>query len=151
MAGSLRKLFFISTTPPALGVCGKDDTLLFGVEKAQFLFSGQQTEHKRHTELHPQAVHSWETLEASSQWLFLQKDKKMKFFHYWKKKKRNLSEEHAAEQALTSPAAHMVGKAAWHRASPCSPGGTVIAEGYPVNAPAHQDSRKEEKQVQSWG
>lgn len=64
--------------------------------------------------------------------------------------KKNLSEEHAAEQALTSSAPHMVGRAAWHRASPCSPGGIVIAEGYPANAPGYQDSRKG-KMVQSWG
>lgn len=88
VSGSPRQLFFISATIPTLGVHGKDNTLLFGVEKGQFLCSGQQAEHKRHTELHPQAVHGWGTLAASSQRLFLQKDKKKKkkFFHHWKKK-----------------------------------------------------------------
>lgn len=149
VAGSLRQLVFISATPPTPGVCGKDDTLLFGVKRGQFLCSGQQTEHKRHTELHSQAVHGWKTLVASSHWLFLQKDRKKKEI-FPPMEKKNLSEEHAAEQALTSPAPHMVGRAAWHRASPCSPGGIVIAEGYPANAPGYQDSRKG-KMVQSWG
>lgn len=79
VAGSLMQLVFISATPPTPGVRGKDDTLLFGVEKRQFLCSGQQTEHKRHTELHPQAAHGWETLVASSHCLFLQKDRKKNF------------------------------------------------------------------------
>lgn len=77
VAGSLRQLFSISAMPLALGVRGRHNTLLFGVEKGQVLCSRHQTEHKRHTELHPQAVHGWETLVASSQWSFLQKEKRI--------------------------------------------------------------------------
>lgn len=61
----LGQLVFISARPLASRVHGKDEALLFRVEKGQFLRSGQQTEHKRHTELDPQAAHGWEMLTAS--------------------------------------------------------------------------------------
>lgn len=58
---------------------GKDGALLFRVEKGQFLCSGLQTEHERHIELCPQAVHDGEG-NTSSHWLFLQEER-----HQWKK------------------------------------------------------------------
>lgn len=62
---------------------------------------------------------------------------------------KNPREEHTAEQALTSHAPWVVGRDAWQRTSPCSPEGSAIAEGCPVNSPGYQDSRKGKSGVQT--
>lgn len=112
VAGSLRQLFSISATSPTTGVHRKDDTLLFGVEKEQFLCSGQQSEHKRHTELHPPTSSAWlgNICGQFTVVISAERQKKIEIFPLLEKK--NLSEEHAAEHALTSPAPHMEGRAA---------------------------------------